>query len=449
MGRPSIYSLRLCQEIFRFCSQIRFLMKNHCSAYSKKWTLNEILDNEKSLMQRGISLIAVVIVMLIISSISLVACLAISHGTASSLTTLKEHQALYIAEAGLEWYKQQLKEDADWSSPPSVKTDQEFGPGIFSVSYSNQTRDSIDITAIGKVVCFDGNYIQRLITQHIEKSDSGTRFSDFAIFFGGGDGSIETSIGRNQDITGDIFIHGDLHIDKNCTIDGDVSATGEITIGSGTYISGTVTEHANFPATQPHLTTRYYDDLITTASSYPSGNRTFNNETISGTIYVNGNVTIKNNLNGSGMIVCTGSVDVNASAVIAAGISIISEGQTLIRKNVTIGKNTFFYSSSEIILNTGIVLGSGAGNGEGVVLLSPGDITLGDNTTITGFVFGDDVVIGTNLVLTGNLGGNRLISLARGGVIIKDDTKIDYTEIEGFEPGSGIEIITSLWQEGL
>jgi predicted acyltransferase (DUF342 family) len=84
-----------------------------------------------------------------------------------------------------------------------------------------------------------------------------------------------------------------------------------------------------------------------------------------------------------------------------------------------------------------------------VILLSPGDVALGNNTTITGFIFGDDVTIGTNLTLTGNISGNRLISLGQGGVITQNDSKVDYGSIEGFDSGEEVSITTSLWQEEL
>jgi predicted acyltransferase (DUF342 family) len=76
-------------------------------------------------------------------------------------------------------------------------------------------------------------------------------------------------------------------------------------------------------------------------------------------------------------------------------------------------------------------------------------VVLGNNTTITGFVFGDDITMGTNLDLTGNLSGNRLISLGQGGVITKDSSKVTYGSIQGFNTGLSITLTTSLWQESL
>jgi len=321
---------------------------------------------------------------------------------------------------------------------------------MFTVTYNNQAADSIDVTSTGKVAGWDGNSAQRVIMQHITKAaGAGTTFADFALFYGGGDGTITTDINKNETITGDIFIKGNLDIGKNCTITGYVSATGAIDIGSGTNISEGADEYVTQTVAQPTITTTDYDNLIATASNEPSGDRPFEAETISGITYVNGDVTINDYIDGSGTIVATGAVDIKANTDIGANITIISGATLLMRKNGTVDKSVTFYSSSDIELKTGIVLGNGAGAGEGVVLLSPGNIVLGNNTTITGFIFGNDITLGTNLDLTGNLSGNRLISLGQGAVIAKDNTKVNYSSIQGFDTGQSINITTSLWQETL
>jgi predicted acyltransferase (DUF342 family)/type II secretory pathway pseudopilin PulG len=399
---------------------------------------------------KGISLIAVTIVMLVVATLALVIASTISSGNITSVTDLQEQQAFYIAQAGIEWYMEQLENDSDWSDNTSpVISDQPFDVGRFTVECSAQEIDSIDITVTGKVTGWDGNDVQRIITAHLEKTEEGATFADFAIFYGGGDGTVTTDINKNQTITGDIFIHGDLDIGKNCTITGDVLATGEITVGSGTNISGDTIEDADPPADQPTLDTSYYDNLIATAATQPAGDRDFEGETISGTIYVNGDVEIDDYIDGSGTIVATGSIEIIKETDIGDDITLIASETLIMRKNGNVGTEVTFYSSSNIDIKTGIVFGSGAGNGEGVILLSPGDVALGNNTTITGFIFGDDVTLGTNLTLTGNISGNRLISLGQGGVVTQNDSKVDYGSIEGFDSGEEVSITTSLWQEQL
>jgi acetyltransferase-like isoleucine patch superfamily enzyme len=363
---------------------------------------------------------------------------------------MQAEQAFFIANAGMECYLELLKADSDWSTPPAVFTNQAFGAGTFTVTYSNQAADSIDVTSTGKVTGWDGNSAQRVIIQHITKAaGAGTTFADFALFYGGGDGTITTDIKKNETIAGDIFIKGNLDIGKNCTITGYVSATGAVDVGNGTNISEGADEYVTQTVTQPTITTTNYDNLIAIASDEPSGDRLFDAETISGITYVDGDVTINDYIDGSGTIIVTGAVDIKANTDIGANITIISGGALLMRKNGTVGKSVTFYSSSDIELKAGIVLGNGAGAGEGVILLSPGNIVLGNNTTIAGFVFGNDITLGTNLDLTGNLSGNRLISLSQGAVVTKDSTKVNYNSIQGFDAGQSINITTSSWQEAL
>lgn len=410
--------------------------------------------------RKGISLIAVVIIMLIVATLALVVVSTMSSGNISSITDMQAQQAFYLAQAGLEWYMEELENDSDWSSPPPTVTDQPYGAGTYSVSYINpSTRvthtetsaESIDVTATGKVTGWDGNNVQRVITHTVTKSTGSDTFADFAIFFGGGDGTYDFYIDKEQTITGDIFVNGDLEIDKDCTITGDIIVTGTTDIHEDTTVSGTVTEGADPPANQPTLATAYYDDLIITASGEPEGNVTYNNDTLSGIDYVNGNVTIKNELDGSGTIVATGTISIRKTADIGDNITLIADSDLTMGKNGDVGESVTFYSSSLVQIANGVVLGSGAGTNEGVVLLSPKDIVLKKNITITGFIFGaNEVDIDKpNLTLRGNLCGGIFTELDNGAVITKDDTKVDFGSIQGFDTGASTTITISYWQESL
>ena len=82
---------------------------------------------------RGISLIAVMIIMLIIATLALVIASMMSTGTASSVIDMQAQQALYIAEAGIENYIYLLyveTYDPD-NHPDLTKT---FGEGSYTVT---------------------------------------------------------------------------------------------------------------------------------------------------------------------------------------------------------------------------------------------------------------------------------------------------------------------------
>jgi hypothetical protein len=111
--------------------------------------------------KRGISLVAVVIVMMIVASLALFI---------AAITDMQAEQAFYIAQAGMEWYLEQLQGDNNWNSAPAVKTNQVFGTGTFSVTFSNNSRNAIDIVGIGKVNAWDGNTVQRVISCHVSRA---------------------------------------------------------------------------------------------------------------------------------------------------------------------------------------------------------------------------------------------------------------------------------------
>lgn len=400
--------------------------------------------------RRGISLIAVMIVMLIVATLALLIASMMSTGNISSVTDMQAQQAFYLAQAGMEWYMEQLENDSDWSSPPTVKTDQAFGAGTFTVTYSNEAEDSIDVQATGKVTGWNDNTVQRVIIQHMQKAD----FEDFVAFFNGGDGTIETGIKKDQTITGDIFINGAIDIDRDCTITGNVLATGGVSVGSGTTISGTTTEYTSLPTAQLTLDTTYYDNLITTASGEPSGNVKYEDETISGTIYVDGKVELKGviTISGSATIVATDEIKIKSDAVVGDNLTLISSGTVKAEDDSTVGINAIFYSSSKIEIQDTVTISSGAGVGEGAVLLSPDEVKLkDDDITIVGFIFaGDEVKIeGKRLDLTGSIAGNELTKIEEDGTLILDTTKVDISSIEGFSVGVTTIIINSSWQESL
>jgi hypothetical protein len=119
---------------------------------------------------KGLSLVAVVIVMLIVASLALVLASFMSSGGIVAITDMQSEQAFYIAHAGMEWYLEQLQGDTNWSNGvPAVKTNQVFGAGTFSVTFSNPTRNAIDIVGTGKVNAWDGNTVQRVISCHVTR----------------------------------------------------------------------------------------------------------------------------------------------------------------------------------------------------------------------------------------------------------------------------------------
>ncbi|MDP2980716.1 MAG: hypothetical protein Q8N67_01435, partial [Candidatus Omnitrophota bacterium] len=128
-------------------------------------TLRQGICNNK-----GISLVAVIIVIMIVASLALFIASSMSSGNIAAITDMQSDQAFYIAQAGLEWYMERLQGDSNWSSAPATATNQAFGAGVYSVIFANNSRNSIDIQGTGVVNAWDGNTVQRVIRYHINRS---------------------------------------------------------------------------------------------------------------------------------------------------------------------------------------------------------------------------------------------------------------------------------------
>jgi len=107
--------------------------------------------------------------MLIAAALALFIASSMSSGNISAVTDMQSEQAFYIAQAGMEWYLEQLQNDNNWKSAPAVKTNQAFGAGTFTITYSNNSKNAIDIVGTGKVTAWDGNTVQRVISCHVAR----------------------------------------------------------------------------------------------------------------------------------------------------------------------------------------------------------------------------------------------------------------------------------------
>ncbi|MFC1666755.1 hypothetical protein ACFL0P_02620 [Candidatus Omnitrophota bacterium] len=304
---------------------------------------------------RGISLVATVIIMLIIATLALVVASTMSSGNISSVADMQAQQAFYLAHAGLEWYMEQLENDSDWSSPPTVKTDQSFDVGTFSVTYANEATNSIDITATGKVTGWDWNDVQRVITQHVERSAGG---------YSGG--------------TPEAFDYG-FHgfgswIDfKNSTgtVNGDVASSSSVKNYGSMTINGTVTESSSVDDPTP-VDTDGYEAI---ADNVESGGFTFTEGNTYGSAgseeiwYIDGSATIERNVTIYGSVIArlgismaVDSLTIDAASgypALIAGGNISGDGlsDSTINGLISADGNIDFDNLDTVTMNTSILAG--------------------------------------------------------------------------------------------
>jgi len=246
---------------------------------------------------KGISLVAVVIVMLIVSTLALLMASFMSSGNISAITDMQAEQAFYIANAGMECYLELLQADSDWSIPPTVFTNQAFGSGTFTITYANQAVSAIDVTSTGKVTGWDGNSVQRVIVQHVTKT--------------GGSGYPG---GVPQAFTYGIHCFtNDVNFKKSDgTVNGNVASTSEVKNHGSMTINGNVIEYSTVPDPGPVTMASY----LAIANVVQSGNYTFTTGTYGSSgneqiYYINGAATINSNVTIYGTVIATGNININ------------------------------------------------------------------------------------------------------------------------------------------
>jgi len=402
-------------------------------------------------MRKGQVIIAAIFVLAIIAILAMVAVALLSGESVSAVKNYHGIQALNVAEGGVRFtITASLAADSDWSD------NVDFGPvslnpGTFTVRYLSKAQRTCSLEVTGTV-----NGVSRTIRTSLRKTAGGISsiLGDYVIYWGGSGGSGST-IGNNSTIIGDIFTNNTLTAGNNVTISGDAQSTGAINYGSGSSISGTEEEYVAPPYDPPTLETTYYDNLIATAATYPSGNQSWNSRTISGETYIHGNLTINQNetisLTGLATVAVTGTVLVRNNAVIGDNFKLIAGGKVTIENNVTLGKHQFWYSSVGFDVGNNAEAGD-VSVGEGTVFITPGDIDFGNNIEYYGFIFcgGDFIQTGNNFYFEGNIIVGGDISVDENSTLKLNPTLVDASELTGITSGGSSTESTSLdssWEE--
>jgi len=390
---------------------------------------------------KGAVLLFILMVMIVLTSMVGAYLGFVQASTKSTGAQIVDSQVFYLADAGIHYGIYSLKQSSEWTGTALPVS---LGEGTFFVSATDLGGGDYRLISIGTV---KGQ--SRTIQQDVTLSGGGTpdAFINHAVFFGGGDGTIWTTINNGTTITGDIFINGDMDIGKNSYIDGDVRITGQdLELGKNVTITGDTVTESSFPCDQPFFDTTYYDNEISTAASNPDleGGQNISGE-ISCTTYVDGYVFINGNLTGTGTIVCTGDITIKTNKTVANGITLISGDTFTLNKGVTIGSNCVLYASEQLTIGNNNIIGSDT---TGSALLSDGDIDLG-KATIYGLVFGNAQVNTAKITLTGNLSGSEIGNIARNSAITLDSNLVDFSSLEGFggEAGVSLTLKANTWRE--
>lgn len=252
--------------------------------------------------EKGVSIVGVIAIMLILSFLGIVAVSLLGSSSASGLDFFYSQKAFYIAEAGRQWYLEQLQNDSSWSDNAASgdKGPKSFAGGSFTIAVSSCQTDSIDFTSTAAITGYEGQPVQRVVSSNVSRGLP-TAFN-YALYVGG---NIHTQGAEDFTIT-------------------------------GTQKEG-VTDF-------PTVNFSYYQSI---ANHVISGNHTFTAGAYTGIWYIDGNVTVNSNVTINGSIITTGNVDMKSKNNIT--ITAASPYPALI------AQGNLEFNNSENITITGLV----------------------------------------------------------------------------------------------
>ncbi|NQT74982.1 MAG: type II secretion system protein [Candidatus Omnitrophica bacterium] len=232
---------------------------------------------------KGISLIAVMIVMLIVATLVLLIASMMSTGTKTAVIDMQAQQALYIAEAGLEHYIYLLYDETyDPDNHPELT--RSFGEGSYTVTsvYDAPT------------------YVYTLTSTATVDSTTRQIIEGVSITSGLLDRGIHAD-GSTVDLVG-----------SSGTINGNLSCSVHVLNYGGVIITGDVTE--GMAKVNPDLDYDYYKTLAQAQGQYYTSAITFENATYSGVYYTTGSVAIGDNAIINASIIAEGAINFDYNA---------------------------------------------------------------------------------------------------------------------------------------
>lgn len=374
-------------------------------------------------MQKGFTFIAAIFIVLALVFLAIAFSTYISSHSKLEVVNLHSQNAFRIAESGLELYLRELKQDDDWSTPPPPLT-KDFSRGVFSVVTTDESKSRITVTATG-VLTVEAKTYTRTIRITARTGGLQSLASEYVVYWsGGGSSSSNTSFQNNAYLGGSVLVNSNLQLDLNVTISGNAYTAGDIT-GPTFGISGTVEPFAEMPEEIPTLETSCFDSELATAATHPPGNKIYSGtQNLSGTTYVNGDIEIENEANititGAATLVATGKFIVNNSATVGDNLTVIAGNKIEVKNDLAVGTIGIWYSGEDIEVGNNVTIG-GTEDYEGSRFVTPGNITVKNNSTLDGLFYASgQVSVGNNLdysgmILTGYLKGigeNAILNLA-------------------------------------
>lgn len=268
-----------------------------------------------ALNNKGIGIIAAIMIILIASVMGIVVTSLLGTGTFNSLNYMYSQQAFFIAEGGLEYYLEQLENQASsWVTPPTRPADEALGIGTFTITTANEQAGEIDITSTAHITGPYGQTVQRVVTTHVTRlsgPDNPPEAFSYASYI-----RLQANLqnSTNGKVIGALGAEKWIHAWENFdfydvdTWDPDnPPAPIADPVGEG-YVNEQMDDIF------PYLGESGFASYRADADTVVDGNYTFaEGQTYSGLYYITGTVTIEDNVTINGGIVSNGTINMRHS----------------------------------------------------------------------------------------------------------------------------------------
>lgn len=409
-----------------------------------------IRDKKASNREKGMVLAIVLgLVMLIVFA----AAFFVSFST-NETRTVKRHndsiKAIYLAEAGLQDAICRLNSDFDTyeeDGAPGYSGALSYIVEIGVPSYDEDTEIySCIVTSKGT-----SGGVSRKIQQTVEVGPT-WGFTYYALYFGGtADMEVyEFDVGKDANITGDIFGNGDISIGKDFYIDGDVTATGSISIDKDSVVTGELYPDSEMPAPAPVLDKSWYDEEIALAAASTDGSTNISG-VLSGTTYINGTATISGDISVAegtyATIVAKNGITISPAIEVGQNITMVAGGTLTAGEGYSVDKNCLLYSSTLVDIQKDGYFAT-IDTDTGSVIITPGTVNIAKGFGFYGFVFADTTVnIAKEAAVTGVIAGNGTLNMGKDATLVHDSSLVDFDKIPGLSVTAMAVRDLKEWQE--
>lgn len=315
----------------------------------------------KNKQEKGIVLIAALGLMIFLAVFSATSASIVSTSVAFQTASLRGSQALAIAQAGAEWYSEQLSADINWTDEVSQAA-QNFAEGDFTITVNSATATEVNFTSNGQIPSDIGNgTIQRQITQSVQKLSPAFLFALYQGMDPGQNLQLLNNGTNPTQVIGDFWSQGNGVIDGiNSVAGGRVFVPNNRNVtGTGTYARELIA--APFPV-MPILNTTAYTTAMANYDAILNANASAVNRTVNAGVF---------NINNPADPECIAGICSFRTFTTTGNVTITGNG------TISVTRDILLHGSNGLALGTSLTIAPSAGGT--ISMITDRGITIGSN----------------------------------------------------------------------